>query len=136
MGTSTLLPEPKKERYDASTETCHLLLCSLPCGKSILFLCCWLFWNVQPYSGVTQATIAIIHYIMMKLKFVPVDLACTQMQQSWHKPRPTEIQPVSVMNVSFCKAKQSEAKKILSHVPFMKHVQSAYRNIAMTSSSA
>ena len=48
---------------------------------------------------------------MMKLKSVPADLTCTQMQQTWHKPRSTEIKPVSVTNVFFCKAKQSEAKK-------------------------
>ena len=55
----------------------------------------------------------IIHYVMMKLKSVPSDLSCTQMQQSWHKPRPTHIEAELVMNVTFCKAKQSQtdAKK-------------------------
>ena len=48
---------------------------------------------------------------MMKLKSVPADLTCTQMQQSWHKPCPTEIESVPVINVAFCKAKQCEAKK-------------------------
>ena len=53
----------------------------------------------------------LIHYVMMKLKSVSADLTCTQMHQSWHKPRPTEIESVPVMNVAFCKAKQCEAKK-------------------------
>ena len=33
----------------------------------------------------------LIHYVLMKLHCVPVDLTCTQMQQSWNKPRPTEL---------------------------------------------
>ena len=49
----------------------------------------------------------IIHYVMMKLKSVPADLSCTQMQQLWHKPRPTHIEAEPVMNVTFCKAKQT-----------------------------
>ena len=49
---------------------------------------------------------------MMKLKSVPADLICTQMRQLWHKPHLIEIEPVSIMNVAFCKAKQCEAKKI------------------------
>ena len=53
----------------------------------------------------------LIHYVMMKLQSVPADLTCTQMQQSWHKPRPTEIQAAPVMNVLFSKAKQSEINK-------------------------
>ena len=55
----------------------------------------------------------IIHYAMMKNKSVPSDLSCTQMQQSWHKPRPIHIEAEPVMNVTFCKAKQcqTEAKK-------------------------
>jgi len=55
----------------------------------------------------------LIHYVMMRLPHVPVDLTCTQMQQSWHKPRPSAIEPTPVMNITFCKAKQStiEAKK-------------------------
>ena len=55
----------------------------------------------------------LIHYVLMKLKYVPVDLTCTQMQQSWHKPRPTEIEPAPVMSIAYCKAKQStsQAKK-------------------------
>ena len=50
----------------------------------------------------------IIHYVMMKLKSVPEDLSCTQMQQSWNKPRPTHIEAEPVMNVTFCKAKQCQ----------------------------
>ena len=50
----------------------------------------------------------IIHYVLMKLKSVPEDLSCTQMQQSWHKPRPTHIEAEPVMNVTFCKAKQCQ----------------------------
>jgi len=50
---------------------------------------------------------------MMRLTHVPTDLTCTQIQQSWHRPRPSEIEPTPVMNIAFCKAKQSatEAKK-------------------------
>lgn len=48
---------------------------------------------------------------MMKLKSVPTDLAYTQMQQSWYKPRPTKIDSVPVNECCFCKAKQSETKR-------------------------
>jgi len=34
----------------------------------------------------------IIHYVMMKFKFVPEDLCCTHMQQTWHKPRSVNIE--------------------------------------------
>ena len=52
----------------------------------------------------------IIHYAMMKLQSVPEDMACTQMQQVWHKPRPAHIEAEPVMNVAFCKAKQCQAQ--------------------------
>jgi len=48
---------------------------------------------------------------MMKLQFVPADLTCTEMQQSWHKPHPIEIKEAPVMNVLFSKAKQYEAAR-------------------------
>jgi len=51
----------------------------------------------------------LIHYVLMKLKLTPLDLSCTQMQQSWHKPRPTQIEAKPIMDVSFCKAKQHQA---------------------------
>ena len=50
----------------------------------------------------------IIYYVLMKLKSVPEDLSCTQMQQLWHKPRSTHIEAEPVMNVTFCKAKQCQ----------------------------
>ena len=50
----------------------------------------------------------LIHYVMMKVKAVPVDLTCTQMQQTWHKPRPSQIEAELVMNVAFCKASQTQ----------------------------
>ena len=53
----------------------------------------------------------IIHYVMMKFKFVPEDLCCTQMQQTWHKPRSVHIEAEPVMNVAFHKAKQSADSK-------------------------
>ena len=64
-------------------------------------------------SHVIRVLKQIIHYVMMKLKSVPSDLSCTQMQQSWHKPRPTHIEAEPVMNITFRKAKQSQtdAKK-------------------------
>ena len=49
----------------------------------------------------------LIHYAMMKTKRVPDDLTCTQMQQTWHKPRPSQIEAESVMNVSFRRVSQS-----------------------------
>jgi len=54
-----------------------------------------------------------IHYVMMRLTHVPTDLTCTQIQQSWHRSLPSEIEPTPVMNIAFCKANQSttEAKK-------------------------
>ena len=55
----------------------------------------------------------IIHYVMMKLQYVPEDMTCTQMQQSWHKPRPSHIEAEPVMNVAFCNAKQQEETKKL-----------------------
>jgi len=48
----------------------------------------------------------LIHYVLMKLNYVPVNLTCTQMQQSWHKLWPTEIEPDPVMSIAYCKAKQ------------------------------
>ena len=65
------------------------------------------------YSYIIGVLKQIIHYVMMKFKSVPSDLSCTQMQQSWHKPRPTHIEAELVMNVTFCKANQSQtdAKK-------------------------
>ena len=50
----------------------------------------------------------LIHYVMMKVKVVPADLTCTQMQQTWHKPRPTQIEAEPVMNVCFRKASQMQ----------------------------
>jgi len=58
-------------------------------------------------SHVTGLLRQIVHYIIMKCKSVPEDLCCTQMQQTWHKPRSTHIEAEPVMNVTFCKAKQS-----------------------------
>jgi len=51
----------------------------------------------------------------MKLNYVPVDLTCTQMQQSWHKPRPIKKKSAPVMSITYCKVKQSasQAKKDL-----------------------
>ena len=46
---------------------------------------------------------------MMKIKSVPDDLTCTQMQQTWHKPRPSQIEAEPVMNVSFRRASQSQS---------------------------
>ena len=50
----------------------------------------------------------LIHYIMMNVKAVPVDLTCTQMQQTWHKPRPSHIEAEPVMNIAFCRARQNQ----------------------------
>jgi len=52
-----------------------------------------------------------IHYVSMKVKAVSVDLSCTQMQQSWHKPRPCQISAEPITNVTFCKAKQGQELK-------------------------
>ena len=49
----------------------------------------------------------LIHYVLMKLHCVPVDLTCTQIQQSWYKLWPTEIELALVMSIACCKAKQS-----------------------------
>ena len=57
-------------------------------------------------SHVVSLLKQLIHYVNMKMTAVPIDLSCTQMQQSWHKPRPTHIEAELVMNVAFCKAKQ------------------------------
>ena len=45
----------------------------------------------------------------MKVKTVSDDLTCTQMQQTWHKPRPSQIETEPVMNVSFCRASQTQS---------------------------
>ena len=63
------------------------------------------------YSHIVGLLKQLIHYTMMKLQSVPADLTCTQMQQLWHKHRPTEIKAAPVMNVLFSKVKQSEAKR-------------------------
>ena len=54
----------------------------------------------------------LIYYVIMKLQSVPADLTCTQLQQSWYRPRPP-IKAASVMSVFFSKAKQSESKRDL-----------------------
>ena len=71
-------------------------LCSCTAGKS--GMC----------SHVVGLIKQIIHYAMMKIKSVPDDLTCTQMQQTWHKPRPSQIEAEPVMNVSFRRASQSQ----------------------------
>ena len=104
----TFLPEPKKN------DLMHQLRLAISYNVPyhvVKAYCSYVAGCSGMYSHIVGLHKQLIHYIMMKLKFVPVDLACTQMQQPWHKPCPTEIQPVPVMNVSFCKAKQSEAKK-------------------------
>ena len=55
----------------------------------------------------------LMHYVLMKFNHVTVDLTCTQMQQSWHRPQPTKIEPAPVMSIAYCKVKQStsQAKK-------------------------
>ena len=72
-------------------------LCSCTAGKS--GMC----------SHVVGLIKQIIHYAMMKIKSVPDDLTCTQMQQTWHKPRPSQIEAEPVMNVSFRRASQSQS---------------------------
>ena len=63
-------------------------------------------------SGMCSHTVGLlkqlIHYVLMKLKSVSADLSCTQMQQTWHKPRPSQIEAEPIMNVVFCKAKQHQ----------------------------
>ena len=49
-----------------------------------------------------------IHDVMMKYKSIPCDLSCTQMQLSWHKPRPILIDAEPKTNVTFCKTKQCQ----------------------------
>ena len=36
-----------------------------------------------------------------QVKAVSVDLTCTQMQQTWHKPRPSQIEAEPLMNIAF-----------------------------------
>ena len=50
----------------------------------------------------------LIHYVTMKVKTVRVDLICTQMQQTWHKPWPSQIEAEPVMNVAFRRARQNQ----------------------------
>ena len=50
----------------------------------------------------------LIHYVMIKVKAVPVDLTCTQMQQTWHKPRPSHIEAEPVMSIAFCRTRQNQ----------------------------
>ena len=80
--------------YDVTTANC-----SCTAGKS--GMC----------SHVVGLLKQLIHYVSMKMKTVPVDLSCTQMQQSWHKPRPCQISAEPIMNVTFCKAKQGQELK-------------------------
>ena len=50
-------------------------------------------------SGIVGLLKQLIHYVMMKLKSVPADLTCTQMQQVWHKPRPSKIESEPIVNI-------------------------------------
>ena len=52
----------------------------------------------------------VIYYVMMKHKCIPGNLSCTQIQQSWHKPRLIHIEAEPVMNVTLSKAKQCQTK--------------------------
>ena len=49
----------------------------------------------------------LIRYVMMKVKAVPVDLTCTQMQQTWHKPRLSHIEAEPFMNIVFAEPDES-----------------------------
>ena len=46
---------------------------------------------------VVQLLKQLIHYVVIsKVKAVPTDFTCTQMQQTWHKSHPqTEAEPFS-----------------------------------------
>ena len=59
-------------------------------------------------SHIIELLKQIIHYVMMKLQYVPNDMTCTQIQRSWHKPHSSHIEAEPVMNVAFCKAKQHQ----------------------------
>ena len=85
---------------------------------------------MQPYSGFAEAVDSVCY------DEVPVSSTCTQMQQSWHKPRPTEIQAAPVMNVLFSKAKQSEIKKNQLPAVCTKLVISLYKSTTSSNNSA
>ena len=72
-------------------------LCSCIAGKS------------RMCSHVVGVLKQLIHYALMKVQTVPDDLTCTQMQQTWHKPRPSQIEAEPVMNVSSRRASQTQS---------------------------
>ena len=63
------------------------------------------------YSHVIGLLKKVIHYVVMKCESIPEDLYCTQMQQTWHKPRLSHIEAEPVMNITFSNAKQSVGNK-------------------------
>jgi len=46
----------------------------------------------------------LIHYVMMKVKAVPTDFTCTQMQQTWHKSCPLKLKLSHLASSLCCEA--------------------------------
>ena len=94
-----------QKKHDAMHEVRVAITSEYPCCVTNAVCSC-----VAGKAGVCSHVIGllkqIIHYVMMKFKAVPDDLCCTQMQQTWHKPRSVHIEAEPVMTVTFCKAKQ------------------------------
>ena len=100
-------------RSQKKNDTMHQLKVAISCNapyRVVRAYCSCVAGCSGMCSHIVRLLKQLIHYTMMKLQSVPADLTCTRMQQSWHKPRPTEIKAAPVMNMLFSKAKQSEAK--------------------------
>ena len=99
-----------QKKNDAMHELKLAISSTIPYHVTRAFCSC-----VAGSSGICSHTVGLlkqlIHYVMMKLKSVPADLTCTQMQQTWHKPRPSKIESETVMNIAYSKAKQSDGKR-------------------------
>ena len=90
----------------------HYVNIALACEPSHLVtraLCSCIAGKSRMCSHVVGVLKQLIHYALMKVKTVSDDITCTQMQQTWHKPRPSQIETEPVMNVSFCKASQTQS---------------------------
>ena len=56
-------------------------------------------------SGIVGLVQALMHYRQWRMKEIPIEMSCTELQQRWGKPRGNKIKPGSVMSLVCAKAK-------------------------------
>ena len=113
----------------------RLVMSTFPPYHAVKAICSCTAGSSGMCSHIVGLLNQLIHCVMMRLTHVPVDLTCTQMQQSWHKPCSSEIEPTPVMNIVFYEAKQSttEAKKDPVHCSLFELMLNQCKSIAMNS---